>query len=437
MTMQSLVLSSPRKMLRRLFGRLTARGWSFLAAGGAAVLGGLAIPEPDLVRLGTLLVVLPVVSALTAGRPRYRLACTRRLDPLRVPAGQPTTVTVRVGNVSRVHTGVLLAEDVTPDLLGARPRLVLDEIEPGGHRELSYQIRSDTRGKFPVGPLRVRVADTFGMVEMRTSLAATSTLVVTPKIVPLPGTAAPGSWLGQGDGGMRTISAVGADDAAPRTYQDGDSLHRVHWKSTARYGQLMVRREEHQWRNSASVFLDTRRCAHSGRGAASSFEFAVSAAASIGAHLSGEGFTARLITEAGEIATRGTFSDTLLDTLAAVTPSRDASLGGGASAFASAGGQLIAVAGRLSADDAAQLAAARRGNAPAMALLLAVSAWTSGGTCQDAARAAEILSAAGWRVVVVTANMPLPSAWQQLHQPLGPLGPVRPLDRADRLLWAR
>jgi uncharacterized protein (DUF58 family) len=233
---------------------------------------------------------------------------------------------------------------------------------------------------------------------------------------------------------MRTISALGEDEAAPRTYQDGDSLHRVHWKSTARYGQLMVRRDEHQWRNSASVFLDTRHCAHSGRGTASSFEFAVSAAASIGAHLSGEGFAARLITEAGEIATPGTFSDGLLDMLAVITPSRDTSLGTGTSALARAGGQLIAVAGRLSADDAVQLAAARRGNAPAMALLLAVSAWTSGGTCADAARAAEILSAAGWRVVIVTAGMPLPSAWQQLHQPLGPL---RPPDRADRLLGAR
>ena len=439
MTMQSLVMSSLRKVLRGLFGRLTARGRSFLAAGVAAVLGGLAIPEPDLVRVGALLVVLPAVSALIAGRPGYRLACTRRLDPPRVPAGQPTTVTVRVGNVSRVRAGVLLAEDVTPDplgVLGSRPRFVLDEIAPGRHRELSYQIRSDTRGKFPVGPLRVRVTGTFGLVEMSKSLGAASTLVVTPKIVPLPAAAAPSSWLGQGDGRKRTISAVGEDDAAPRTYQDGDSLHRVHWKSTARYGQLMVRREEHQWRNSASVFLDTRRCAHSGRGAASSFEFAVSAAASIGVHLSGEGFAARLITEAGEIATRGTFSDTLLDVLATVTPSRDASLGTGTSALASAGGQLIAVAGRLSADDAAQLAA-RRGNAPAMALLLAVSAWTSGGTCQDAARAAEILSAAGWRVVVVTAGMPLPFAWEQLHQPPGPLGPLRPLDRADRPLGAR
>jgi len=165
------------------------------------------------------------------------------------------------------------------------------------------------------------------------------------------------------------------------------------------------------------VFLDTRRSAHSGSGPASTFEFAVSAAASIGAHLSGEGFRARLITEAGEIAPRGTFQDSLLDMLAVITPSHAASFRTGTSALASAGGQLIAVVGRLSADDASQLAASRRGNAPAMALLLAVSAWASDGISEDTARTAEILSAAGWRVAVASASTPLAAAWQQLHRP--------------------
>jgi uncharacterized protein (DUF58 family) len=219
---------------------------------------------------------------------------------------------------------------------------------------------------------------------------------------------------------MRTISAVGEDDAAPRQYQDGDGLHRVHWKSTARYGELMVRREEHQWRNSASVFIDTRRSAHTGTGAASTFEFAVSAAASIGAHLSGEGFRARLITDAGEIAPRGTFQDTLLDMLAVITPSHGTGFRTGTSELAQAGGQLIAVIGGLSVDDARQLAASRRGNAPAMALLLAVSAWASDLITEDTARTAEILSASGWRVAVASASTPLATAWQQLHRPVDP-----------------
>jgi uncharacterized protein (DUF58 family) len=330
-------------------------------------------------------------------------------------------VAVRLENVARLRTGVLLAEDTAPYALGARPRFVLDEIEPSGHREFSYTLRSDTRGKFTVGPLRVRVADTFGLVEISRSFSSTSTLVVTPKIVALPRAAATSSWLGEGDGGMRTISATGEDDAAPRAYQDGDGLRRVHWRSTARYGELMVRREVHQWRNSASVFLDTRRSSHSGSGPSATFEFAVSAAASIGAHLTQEGFRARLITDVGEIAPHGTFSDTLLDMLAVIRPSSTAGFRQGTGELARAGGQLIAVVGRLSADDATQLAGSRRGNALAMALLLATTGWSTG-TAEsevpaDTARTARILAASGWRVAVVTAASQLTLAWQQLHKP--------------------
>src|ERR1700685_2578571 len=402
-----------------LFGSLTTRGRSFMAAGGAAIVCGLAIPEPDLVRVGGLLFILPLVSALIARRSRPRLSCSRRLDPPRVPAGQPTTVLARLENISRLRTAVLLAEDVTPYSLGSRPRFVLDEIEPGGHRELSYQIHPDTRGKFTIGPLRVRVADALGLVEISRSFSTTSTLVVTPKIFPLPRATASSSWLGEGDGGMRTISAIGEDDAAPRAYQNGDGLRRVHWRSTARYGELMVRREEHQWRNSASVFLDTRRTAHLGTGASATFEFAVSAAASIGAHLTGEGFRARLITEAGEIAPRGTFQDTLLDMLAVISPSRDISLVPGAAALAQAGGQLIAVLGRLSAEDASHLAARRRGNAPAMAVLRPVGGGGSDLVPEETARTTQILTAAGWRVARGSGRTAPGAAWREVGPPLG------------------
>jgi uncharacterized protein (DUF58 family) len=401
--------------MRGLFGSLTTRGRSFVAAGAAAMVCGLAIPEPDLVRIGALLVLLPLVAALFARRSRYRLSCSRRIDPMRTPAGQPAKVSVRLENVARLRTGVLLAEDTAPYALGTRPRFVLDEIEPGGHREFGYQLRSETRGKFTIGPLRVRVADTFGLVEINRSFSTTSTLVVTPKIVTLPRAAVPTSWLGEGDGGMRTISATGEDDAAPRAYQDGDGLRRVHWRSTARYGELMVRREEHQWQNTASVFLDTRRSAHSGTGPSATFEFAVSAAASIGAHLTEEGFRARLLTDAGEIAPRGTFSDSLLDMLAVITPGSGGGIRKGVGELSAAGGQLIAVVGRMSAEDATQLAGARRGSAPGMALVLAVSAWSAStegyAVPTDAARTSQILTASGWRVAVVT------SAWQLMHKP--------------------
>jgi len=423
-------MSSLRRVVQGLFGCLTIRGRWFIAVGATAVLCGVTIPEPDLVRVGTLLVVSPVMAALTVLRPRGRgrLSCEHWLDPPRVAAEEPAEVIARVENVSRVHADALLARDALSDPLGSSPRFVLDEIEPGGHRELSYRIRCDARGKFTVGPLRVRVADAFGLVETTRSVGTSSTLVVTPRIFPLPRAAAASTWTGKGGGGMRAISADGEDDATPRQYQDGDGLRRVHWKSTARYGELMVRREQHQLRNSVSVFLDTRHSAHAGSGPASTFEFAVSAVASIGTHLSREGFRARLITDAGEIAPPGLFSDTLLDVLAEITPSRIVGLRTGMSALADTDGQLIAVAGRLSDDDARALATTKRGNAPAMALLLAVSAWTADGIAEDTARAAEILRAAGWRVAVATASTPLAAAWQHMCRPVSHASPPEPAD---------
>ena len=244
--------------MRALLLTLTTRGRSFVAAGVAAMLCGLLIPEPDLLRIGALLVAVPLLSALGAGRARYRLSCARRVIPARTPVGQPAEMTIRLTNVSRLRTGLLLAEDSLPYALGSKPRFVLDGIGGGGSREFRYQVRSDARGKYVIGPLRVRVADSFGLVEINRAFATTSTLTVTPKIIPLARPPLSGNWLG-GDDGRRSIAATGDDDVAPRAYQTGDGLRRVHWRSTARYGELMVRREEQHWRNTASLFIDTRR----------------------------------------------------------------------------------------------------------------------------------------------------------------------------------
>ena len=80
---------------------------------------------------------------------------------------------------------------------------------------------------------------------------------------------------------------VGQDDALVREYRQGDDVRRIHWRSTARWGDLMVRREEQAWDPSASIMLDSRVGAHAGRGMHNSLEWAISAAASIAHPLPG------------------------------------------------------------------------------------------------------------------------------------------------------
>jgi uncharacterized protein (DUF58 family) len=396
--------------MRALFGALTKRGRAFVAAGLLAAACGVLIPEPDLLRIGALLIALPMLSAFGASRARYRLSCARRVMPARVPAGEPADLTVLLSNVSRLRTGLLLAEDTVPHPLGAKPRFVLDGLVPGASKELRYRVRSQSRGKYTVGPLQVRVADSFGLVAISRAFTTASTLTVTPVIISLSRPALDGNWLGDSDQGRRSIAVSGEDDVAPRAYHTGDSLKRVHWRSTARHGELMVRREEQHWRNTASLFLDTRRAAH---GPSSAFEFAVTAAASVGVHLAGQGFDARLVTDAGEVPAQGAFRDTLLDTLAVIRPSREDGLRAGIAALNAAGGQIIAVLGTLTADQARQIAAARHGPAPALALLLAVGEYGYDPTAESA----KILSAAGWRVTTAGGVESLPAAWQRLHRP--------------------
>ena len=285
--------------MRALFAGLTTRGKSFLAAGLAAGAFGLGLGERALLSIGIVLVALPLLAALATSRARYRIRCTRRISPPRVSAGQTAAVSLRLENISRLPTGLLLAEDTLPYSLGTRPRFVLERIEQGGWRELTYPIQSGARGKYTIGPLQVRVADAFGLVELTRSFAARNTLVVTPAIISLPTLSLAGNWRGEGGGHTRTADTAGEDDVIPRPYRDGDELRRVHWRSTARHGELMVRREEQRWRNRAVLLLDTRARAHSGAGAGSSFEYAASAIASIGVHLARSGIDGQLVTDTG------------------------------------------------------------------------------------------------------------------------------------------
>ncbi len=87
----------------------------------------------------------------------------------------------------------------------------------------------------------------------------------------------------------------------PRGYRYGDDLRRVHWRSTARYGELMVRREEQPQRARCTVLLDTRAIAYEGVGPDSAFEWSVSGAASVLVHMLEQGFSVRLLTDTGSV----------------------------------------------------------------------------------------------------------------------------------------
>lgn len=424
--------------MRRALAGLTTRGRSFVAAGATAIVCAFALGERDLLRAGVLVLVLPLLCTLAVSRTRYRLACARKLEPSRLAVGHEARADLRLENVSRLPSGLLMVEDQVPYTLGGRARFVLDRIEPRGSRELSYRIRSDVRGRYRVGPLVVRLADPFGMVELVRSFSLADTLTVTPAIVALPPERLAGAWTGGGDSLARTVATAGEDDVAPREYRHGDDLRRVHWRSTARYGELMVRREEQHWQSSGTLFLDARRVAHWGDGPGGSFEQAVSVAASVGVHLGRAGMGLRYVTDEGEalppsVSFESSFEGLLLDALAVARTSRGHTLTPGLAALRGrlgrgrdGDGLVVAVFGALKPDEARAVAAARQGTATCVAILVdpdhagrpAAPAPQGGtdGPVSGSERASRLLRAGGWRVVIVRSAADLAGAWALADQ---------------------
>ncbi|MBX7548770.1 DUF58 domain-containing protein [Streptomyces sp. NPDC004232] len=418
--------------VRTALSGLTTRGRSFLAAGIAAAICAYVLGQSDLLRVGLLLAVLPLLCATVLYRTRYRVAATRRLAPARVPAAGEARVHLRMDNVSRLPTGLLMLQDRVPYVLGPRPRFVLDRVEPGGRREVSYRVRSDLRGRYPLGPLQLRLTDPFGMCELTRSFSAFDTLTVIPRVQPLPPVRFSGEAKGYGDGRQRSLALAGEDDVIPRGYRYGDDLRRVHWRSTARYGELMVRREEQPRRSRCTVLLDTRGGAYEGAGPDSAFEWAVSGAASVLVHMLERGFSVRLLTDTGSAVPgeggdgfSGSGPETadaaglMMDTLAVIDHSDGTGLSRSYDVLRGGNeGLLVAFLGDLDEEQAATVAKMSRRAGGAVAFVLDPDTWVREAT--DVPRPGDrheerlrVLREAGWTVLSVPRGAPLNALWQQ------------------------
>lgn len=426
-------MNALRSGAHTLLQALTPRGRSFLAAGGAAFVCSLVLGQRDLLRVAVLILSLPVLSAVIVRRARYRLALTRTISPVRVVAGSPARVRLELDNLARVSTRVLLAEDRVPYTLGAAPRFVLDRLSGGRRAAVTYSLRSQVRGRYEIGPLTLRLADAFGLCELARSFTATDPLIVVPRTWPLAPVRAGGLWATTGDSVVRTLAATGEDDVSTREYRHGDDLRRVHWRSTARRGELMVRTDEQPRQMRATVLLDSREVGHRGEGPASSFEWAISAAASAAVLLSGSGYGVRILTDSrpapwtspgpGGVVGAGS----LLDTLAVLRTTEHGTLDDAIRVLSRGGGDglVVAILGETDVAAARILAQSTRGGGRGIAILLRTTAWAQlppGRTATiDAARreAMRLLDAGSWLVAEASPTQTVAQVWDGLVGPAG------------------
>ncbi|NUT46256.1 MAG: DUF58 domain-containing protein [Saccharothrix sp.] len=415
--------------MRGALSGLTTRGRCLLAAGVAAGVCAIVLNERDLLRVAAFVVALPLLAAWLAQRARVGLHAHRVLHPSRVQVGSATDVRVELRSAGRLPTGGLLLEDAVPYALGARPRFVVERLPRNTVTVLRYPLKPVMRGVQQVGPLLARITDPFGLAEFEREMAGRSRLVVVPRVVPLTGLPG-GSGMGSGDdGSIRLRAGQGEDDAVVRPYRHGDDLRKVHWRSTARRDELMVRVEERPWRGGTTVLLDHRLVAHRGNGPGASLEWAVSMTASICLHLHRFGHQVRLVGDDGRVLAGGPGDSgysgaVVLDALAALAPShrREPAVG----VDPGAGQEVIAILGGSTPAVVDALVRNRPRGMRSLAVVMDVNAWASAteDPAPDPAHAQRLLGDAGWGVVVARPSTPMGQVWQELCHSAGNRGPV-------------
>ncbi|MFH0941930.1 MAG: DUF58 domain-containing protein [Chloroflexota bacterium] len=225
-----------------------------------------------------LLVLILLLVCLAGGVSRLwnhyclsRVEYRRHLSSSRVFFGEEVQLEVEIANRKLLPLPWLQIDDGVPEevtFLKGRTSAPLGEARPllrnlitlGWYHRVKrrYPLKCLRRGYFAFGPARIRSGDLFGFFSREMNLPQTDYLMVYPRIVPLAKLGIPsreplGDILVRSDIFQDPILTLGVRD-----YQSGDSLKRIHWKSTARSGKLQTRVFETTTTVDVGLFFDVR-----------------------------------------------------------------------------------------------------------------------------------------------------------------------------------
>lgn len=291
--------SGAYRALNRVTGMRTA-GWLTLMGGVLSAVAGVLLGWTEFKVAGVAAVVVVLLCLLfTIGIPNF--AVRLHLDEHSVVVGTPTGGVLQVLNqAQRRHLGSRLDLPVGEraasfSVPGLRPGQVMSE---------RFRIPTDRRGVVTIGPAQSVQGDPFALTGRETWWTGSMDLFVHPRTVSLPGRQT--GFVHDLEGHASShISASDMNFHALRPYAPGDDRRHVHWRSTARAGELMVRQFEESRMSRVAVALDTGRSSWLDD---DEFELGVSVTGSIAvATLLGESPLAML---------------TSADTLVALTPTR-------------------------------------------------------------------------------------------------------------------
>ena len=219
-----------------------------------------------------------------------KLTATRQCAGEVFEIGESTEVTVTVENGGSITIPWLIMEDSLPyAAMTQQPqrikveggRLALTRLAAGEAEEFNYQVTFLMRGYYQLGPLLLETGDVFGLHRRFRVATEPHFALVLPKVLPLEGyNLASRRPMGE----IRVVHRLFEDPtrlAGVRPYQQGDPLNRIHWRATARTGEIHSRYYENSRVAGATFLLDFHTDSYQGAGAIQSAELAIVTVASL------------------------------------------------------------------------------------------------------------------------------------------------------------
>lgn len=284
--------------VRRSHTRLSGVGWGGLLLGAAVLAAGYLLGWLELATAGAVGVAAVVVAVvMTWGRLPHDV----RLDlaDRRVRVGERA-----FGGVVVTAPGSRRTRAVRLELqVGAgRAELEVPALSPGEEHEELFAVPTDRRAVVTVGPVRAVRGDPLGLAVRHAVTTGSEELYVHPRVVMLTGADA-GLLRDLEGGATRDLSDMDLAFHALRDYVIGDDRRSIHWRSTARRGELTVKQYEDTRRTQTAIALATDPRDYRRGDDDAELELAVSVVASVGVRVLAEEHPLAVLAGKGRVRT--------------------------------------------------------------------------------------------------------------------------------------
>ncbi len=251
---------------------LTERGKTVGLAALLAIIGGFLVSYPLLIAFGVALGIALLVGVVSVIR-TVSMTCRQLISPGQVSAGERCSTRLTVLNTGATASPPLIATN----RLGAHDAAVaVPSLGPGEAHETELVLGTEQRGVFGVGPISISRVGPLGLTKATDQLGSVLKLVVYPKTHQM--SALPTGQRRELEGvASRRPQEGGISFHSLRDYVPGDDLRLVHWRSVAKTGELMVRKNIHTSEPRLMIVLDTSTSSYQG----DEFEDAARIAASL------------------------------------------------------------------------------------------------------------------------------------------------------------